>query len=108
MKHLSSWRNRKGCHGNESENDATTTYRFRYLTEIPVQKEVCGCAEHAKDGGVLPTSGFPRVSGMETSEKSDTVQTRASHTTHAFGPRRSSRHYTFEACVFGADRVGAM
>ena len=43
--------------------------------EIPVQKEVCGCAEHARDGGVLPTTGFPRVSGMETSDNSDTVQT---------------------------------
>ena len=55
--------------------------------EIPVQKEVCGCAEHARDGGVLPTTGFPRVSGMETSDNSDMVQTYgASHTTHAFGP----------------------
>ena len=64
-----------------------------------MQKKACGCAEHAKDGGVLPTTGFPRVSGMETSDNLDTVQTRASHTTHAFGPRRSSHHYTFEACV---------
>ena len=37
--------------------------------------------EHARDGGGLPTTGFPRVSGMETSDNSNTVQTQASHTT---------------------------
>ena len=31
---------------------------------------------------------------------------RASHTTHAFGPRTASRGYTFEACVFEANRFG--
>ena len=40
-----------------------------------MQKEACGCAQHARDGGVLPTTGFPRVSGMEMSDNSDTVQT---------------------------------
>ena len=29
-----------------------------------MQKEVCGCAEHARDGGVLPDSGFPRYGGI--------------------------------------------
>ena len=28
-----------------------------------------------QDGGVIPDSGFPRVSGMEMSDNSDTVQT---------------------------------
>ena len=57
-----------------------------------------------QDGGVLPASGFPRDSGMETSDK----RTRCKNghlIQHAFGPRTSSRCYTFEACVFGADRV---
>ena len=27
---------------------------------------MCGCAEHAKDGGVLPTTGFPQDGGMAT------------------------------------------
>src|SRR4051812_46206368 len=40
------------------------------------------------NGGVLPDSGFPRVSGKETSDNSNTVQTRASHSTHAFGHGR--------------------
>ena len=31
-------------------------------------------------------------------------KTRASHSTHAIGPRRSSRGYTFEACIRGGMR----
>ena len=30
------------------------------------KKEACGCAEHAKDGGVIPVTGFPRDDGMTT------------------------------------------
>ena len=56
-----------------------------------MQKEACGCAKHARDGGVLPTTGFPRVSGMEMSDNSDTVQTQASHTSHNIRSRASSR-----------------
>ena len=89
---------RRGCHGNIP--------MIRQLVEMSVQKKV-GVSVSCKDGGVLPATGFPRVSGMETSDNSDTVQTyRASHTTHAFGHgRSSSRDYTFEACIFGAVRV---
>ena len=29
MKHLSLWWKEKGCHGNDNENDATATFRFR-------------------------------------------------------------------------------
>ena len=29
MKHLTLWWKGKGCHDDESENDATATYRFR-------------------------------------------------------------------------------
>ena len=42
--------------------------------------------EHARDGGGLPTTGFPRVIDMETSDNSDTVQT--VHLIHA----RASHH----------------
>jgi len=55
-----------------------------------VQKKMS--REHAKDGGVIPVTGFPRVRGMETSGKTDTVQTKgASHTTQAFVLGRRSR-----------------
>ena len=72
-----------------------------------MQKEACGCAQHARDGGVLPDSGFPRDGGMakerHRKDNSNTVQTyRTSHTTkHAFVHGRSSRGYTFEACISG-------
>ena len=66
--------------------------------EMPVEK--IGRERVEQDGGVLPTTGFPRVSGMETSDKSDTVQTRASHTT-CIRSRAASRGYTFEASFRG-------
>ena len=59
MKHWSPWRNEKG---------ATATKRKWWHGNIPmiwqligmsVQKKVCGCAEHAKDGGVIPVTVFP-------------------------------------------------
>ena len=70
-----------------------------------MQKEACGCAQHARDGGVLPTTGFPRVSGMETSDNSDTVQTRASHTTcmHSFTGVVSGLY--LRSVHFGTDQV---
>ena len=41
-----------------------------------------------KDGGVLPTTGFPRVGGMAKSDNSDTVQTyRTSHTCKGISSR---------------------
>ena len=59
------------------------------------KRELCGCVKHARDGGVLPVTGFPRVRGMETRNVqrplSNTVQTQATQTTHAFVPRTSSR-----------------
>ena len=59
-----------------------------------------------QDGGVLPTTGFPRDGGTakEGHRKDDSimVQNSASHTTHAFVHGRSFWGYTFEACIFGA------
>ena len=53
---------------------------------------------------MIPTSGFPQVSGMETSDNSDTVQTvhliQHMHLVHG----GSSRGYTFEACNRGGTR----
>ena len=61
----------------------------------------------AKDGGALPDSGVPRVDGMEARDTPNTVPTKgASHTSQAFVLGRSSRGYTFEACVFEVYRVG--
>ena len=37
-----------------------------------MQKEACGCAQHARDGGVLPTTGFPRDGGMANEERAKT------------------------------------
>src|SRR3954469_19820192 len=101
----------KGCHGNDNGNGATATNPKMMprqhigsdnSVEILVKKEACECAEQAKDGGMIPTTGFPRISGMETSDNSDTVQ--AVHIIqhmHSFtGVVLSS--YTFEACVFKA------
>ena len=57
-----------------------SSWRYRH------KRELCGCAEHAKDGGVIPVTGFPHDGGKENEERartnSDMVQTRASHTTH--------------------------
>ena len=53
-----------------------------------MQKSQCGCVEHAKDGGVIPVTGFPRVDGMANEEErarinSDMVQTYgSSHRTY--------------------------
>ena len=45
-----------------------------------MQKEACGCAEHARDGGVIPVTGFPRVDGMENEEElAMTIRTRCKH-----------------------------
>ena len=51
---------RKGCHGNIS---VPVTHR-----DTGAKEQVCGCAKRAKDGGVLPVTGFPRVDGMENEE----------------------------------------
>ena len=93
---------KKGCHGDESENDVTTPYRFRKLTEIPVQKEV-GVSVSCKIDGVLPETGFPHDGGKETRNAMDTVQTKgASHTTQAIVLRRSSqRLYLWSVCFRG-------
>ena len=57
MKHLSPWWKEKGCHGNDNENGATATFRFRQLIETSVQKKVW--RERAKDGGVIPVTECP-------------------------------------------------
>ena len=52
----------KGCHGDETENDATATYR---LSNNSLR---CRCKRKwrervMQDGGVIPASGFPRDGG---------------------------------------------
>ena len=44
-----------------------TMFRFRQLIETSVPKKVW--RERAKDGGVIPVTGFPRVDGMATEEE---------------------------------------
>ena len=59
---------------------------------------------------MIPITGFPQVSGTakegHRKERFDHGANEASHSTHAFGPRTASRGYTFEACVFEANRFG--
>ena len=74
-----------------------------------MQKEACGCAQHARDGGVIPTTRFPRDDGMANKEHAKTslghgANTSISYNTQAFVHGQSSRGYTFEACIFGVDQ----
>ena len=57
-----------------------------------MQKEACGCAEHARDGGVIPVTGFPWVGGMANEEERAKTNGHGANTsilynTHSFGPR---------------------
>ena len=68
-----------------------------------------GVSVSRKDGGVLPDSGLPRVSGMETRNVqrplSETVQTRASHTTHMHSVHGRRLGVIPSKRPFGAERV---
>ena len=70
MKHLSLWRNERGAMATTTEmvprqhSDDPTTH-----LDTGAKGQVCGCAEHAKDGGVIPVTGFPRVDGMANEEE---------------------------------------
>ena len=68
------------------------------LNETSVQKKVTGAC-HVMNGGVLPVTGFPRVRSMETSVKTDTVQTKGcvSYNT-SIRSRTYLGGYTFVAC----------
>lgn len=86
MKHLSRWRNEKGCHDNYNGNGAAVTYpMIRQFVKVPVQKNKC--AKHARvmwsdPGNQVPTGRQHGKQGGTCKDISDTVQTRASHTTH--------------------------
>ena len=74
-----------------------------------MQKEV-SVSESCKMAGVIPDFGFPQDGGMANEERAKTslghgANTSISYNTQAFVHGRSSRGYTFEACIFGADRV---
>ena len=90
MKHLLPWWNEKGA-------TATITKMVpRQPSDDPIthwdtsaKEQVCGCAKHAKDSGVLPDSGFPRYGGMAIEERAKTslghsANTSISYNTHAF------------------------
>ena len=58
---------REGCHGDEME------MMPRQHSDDPVvhgdtgaKEQVCGCAEHAKDGGVIPNSGSHGTAAWQT------------------------------------------
>lgn len=110
MKHLSPWWKEKGCHGNDNENGATATLtktvpRQRSGSgnsiEIPMQRR--SVRMHAKDGGVIPDSGFPRMDGMAMRTKQVTTRTRCKHRVQLIHRKHSPTDghlggYTFEAC----------
>ena len=47
-----------GCHGGESENGATAQSGSGNSLRCQCKRK-CKSAEHAKDGGVIPITGFP-------------------------------------------------
>ena len=93
---LSPWRNERGA-------TATTTkmvprqHSDDLITHWDTggKEQVCGCAKHAEDGGVLPDSGFPRYGGMAIEERAKTSLGHGANTSisynKAFAPRTSSR-----------------
>ena len=71
---------------------------------------MCGCAKHAEDGGVIPDTGFPQDGGTakEGHRKDDSITVQNSSISFNTCIRSTAvvlGGYTFEACVFGADRV---
>ena len=105
----SPWRNKKGATATNPKmmprhhSGDPTTHRDVHAKESVGERVM-------QDGGVIPISGFPQVSGTakegHRKERFDHGANEASHSTHAFGPRTASRGYTFEACVFEANRFG--
>ena len=107
------------CRRGENERGATATTTEMVprqhsgsdnSIEMSVQKKVWR-ERIEQDGGVFPVTGFPRDDGMATRRNmhatiSDTMQTRASHTTHmhSFHGGRSRRLYLWSV-RFGAVRV---
>ena len=79
----------KGCHGNNNENEATATItkmvprrHIRKWCHGNISVSIAHGGTGAKgserervmqDGRVNPASGFPQVSGMQTSDNSNTV-----------------------------------
>ena len=57
---------RKGCHGDDNETMPLQRSGSDNSWRTSVQKKVW--RERAKDGGVIPVTGFPRVDGMENEE----------------------------------------
>ena len=104
----SPWRNKTGATATitkmvpRQHSGPGNSWRYRC-------KRKCDVSESCKMVGWSRIPGSHGTAAWQTRNVqrplSDTVQTRASHTTHAFGPRTSTRGYTFEACLFGADRV---
>ena len=92
----------KGCHGGE-------TKMVPRQLPVPVTHGDTGAKGgvrmHARMVGWSRIPGVPHNGGMAVEERAKTIRsrckTRASHSTHAFGPRTSSRCSTFEACVLG-------
>ena len=70
---------RKGCHGNDNRNGVTTTTTEmvpRQHSDDPTthwdtdaKEQVCGCAEHAKDGGAILVIGHGKRGGMWTTTR---------------------------------------
>ena len=70
---------KKGCHGDDNGNSTTTTFRFRYSIEIPMQRRSVRNVT-CRDGGVISDTEFPHVGGKakeedRASDNSGTVQT---------------------------------
>ena len=58
----------------------TATFRFRQLIETSMQKKVW--RERAKDDGVIPVTGFPRVDDSDKAkegQRAPTIRARSKH-----------------------------
>ena len=101
------------CHRGGKERGATATItktvprqRSGSGNQFEIPMERWNVRMRAKDGGALPYFGYPMGwrQGNEW-QIGHGANTSISYITHAFVHGRSSRGYTFEACVIGAVRV---
>ena len=104
----SPWRNEKGataakrkwCHG----NIRVPVTRLRYRCKREVWRE-----RVMQDGGCSRIPGSHETVARQKRGIPRTIRTRSKHRVHliqhTYIHGRSSHRYTFEACVFGAERV---
>ena len=67
--------------------------------------------EYAKEGGVIPDTGFPRVDGMANEEERAKTNGHGANTSISYMQGHLIAvvsGYTFEACVLGQNEFGTV